>query len=276
MVVTNLEEGGVTLNDTGLDFIPKGNNAEEIAEWLMKNYNAAKKLINNNKTVFISEYSNLSFARFVISNTHFNSWKDALGAAGFKAFRDNNKSRIYETASFGFPVIHRTTPTTVTGKAGGEPYARRSSPIIFKVIKAGNKFYWIVIRLSGEFLPDGGVIKANNTQKTQKPDYGIIDEYWSELKSNGTEYILSMPDSLKDIIGKIRKEYDPQKIILFGSKARGDFHSRSDTDIAVESEKQLPTSTLNGALDMINLKTAEVSLKKIIDKEGVVIYERKN
>lgn len=273
MVVINLEGEKELFSDTELDFISKGSNAEEIAEWLKNNFESAKKIVNNGKTMFISEYSNLSFSRFVIANEPFKTWKEALGATGFKVFRDSNKSRIFDTASFGFPIMHRTSHTTVTGKTGNEPFSRRSSPIIFKLIKFTNHYYWIVIRISGELLPEGGVIKAD--RNTKKPEYGIIDEFWAELKTIGKEHILSMPDTLTHIIEGIKKECKPQKIIFFGSKARGDFHSRSDTDIAVETEKTLERANLNGAVDLVNLKTADASLKKKIEKEGVVVYERK-
>ncbi len=274
MVVTSIEDANGIINSMGLDFVPKGNNSDEAAKWLIDNFKSAKQQIIN-KTDFASEYSNLSFSRFVISNDHFETWRDALGTTGFKTFRDNNKARIFDTASFGFPIIHRTSKTTVTGRAGNDQFARRSSPIIFKVIKANNKFYWVVIRLSGELLPHGGVIKAGTN--TQKPDYGILDEFWTELKNKGKEYILSIPDTLGHMKNEIVKQTDPQKIILFGSKARGDFHRRSDTDIAIQTEKQLGSlPSLSGAIDIVDLKGANDRLKTKIQKEGVVIYERKS
>ncbi|BCB96578.1 hypothetical protein JZK55_15000 [Dissulfurispira thermophila] len=276
MAIISVDDADKILDDTGLDFIPKGNNSEEVAKWIRDNCNTAKAIINKDKTTFVSEYSNLCFSRFVIGNQPFKSWKDALGAAGFKAFRDKNKSRILETPSFGFPVRHRTNNInniTVTGRVGKDSFSRRSSPIIFKIIKSGSYYYWMVLRLSGEFLPEGGVIKANNN--TQKPDYSIIDEFWAELKKRGVEHILSMPDTLMTIIDKLKKDIDPQKIILFGSKARGDFHSRSDTDIAVETDKSLEELLLNGAVDIVDMNRANDELKDKIKKEGVVIYERK-
>ena len=277
VVISNLQDAGEVLNSTGLDFIPKGNKAEEVAEWIKINFAAVKKVIFDHKTMFVSEYSNLSFSRFVIGNNYFTTWKDALGETDFKTFRDNNKARIFETAAFGIPILHRNRRTTVKGRAENitinPTINRRSSPVLFKVIKVNNTFYWFVLRIAGEFLPKSGVITADGDAK--KPDYGIIDEFWTELKKKGNPHILSMPATLEHIIGEIKKEANPQRIILFGSKARGDFHNRSDTDIAVESEKQLSGSTLNGALDVVNLKAVDESLRKKIEKEGVIIYERK-
>ena len=104
----------------------------------------------------------------------------------------------------------------------------------------------------------------------------ILDEFWTELKNKGKEYILSIPDTLGHMKNEIVKQTDPQKIILFGSKARGDFHRRSDTDIAIQTEKQLGSlPSLSGAIDIVDLKGANDRLKTKIQKEGVVIYERK-
>lgn len=271
MVVTNIDDTSRILSSIGLDFLPKGSNSEETAKWLIDNLKSAKQQIVD-KTGFASEYSNLSFSRFVISNKAFTTWKEALGETGFKTFRDSNKARIFETASFGFPIIHRTSHTTVTGS---KPYdKRRGSPLVFKVIRANNKFYWIVIRLAGELLPEDGVITAD--RNTRKPDYGILDEFWGTLKEHGQEHILSTPSTLAHIKNGLIKESDPQKIILFGSKARGDFHSRSDTDIAVETEKQLGKLSMSGAIDIVDLKKADNTLKAKIKKEGVTIYERKS
>lgn len=273
MAIISIKDDDGMCNDTGPDFIPKGGKSEDAAKWLMNNFESARRIINgDNKTTFISGYSNLSFSRFVIGDSNYASWREALNNAGaiFKRFRDNNNARIFDTASFGFPIIHRRT--TVRGKTGNEFFARRSSPLIFKVIKANNRFYWMVIRLSGELLPNGGVITANGN--TQKPDYGILDEFWTELKKTGREHILSMPDTLRHIKDELVKQVDPQKIILFGSKARGDFHSRSDTDIAVKTDKQLEKISISGAIDIVDFKRADERLKTKIEKEGVVIYER--
>ncbi len=256
------------LSDTGIGFVPEGDSPEELAGWLMINFETVKHLIITDKSSFASEYSNLSLSRFVVSNSVFQDWKSALKEIGgiFKELRSEEK--IINRAVLGLPL------KTVTARTTDGDITRRSSPLIIKLLKAGANYHWLVLRLAGEFLPEGSVLTAGRGA-TQKPDYGIIDEFWSELKSNGKEHILSLPDTLTAIIDKLKKDIDPHKIILFGSKARGDFHSRSDTDIAVESEKQLSRLTLNGAIDIVNLKTAEAALKNKIEKEGVVIYERK-
>lgn len=72
------------------------------------------------------------------------------------------------------------------------------------------------------------------------------------------------------------------KIILFGSRARGDFKEKSDIDIAVYGEKcgkfamdleeKCPTLL---KFDIVDLKKpVAYELLNSIEKEGVVLYEK--
>ncbi len=72
-----------------------------------------------------------------------------------------------------------------------------------------------------------------------------------------------------------------KKVILFGSRARGDFKEKSDIDLAVQGgdfvrfmlDVNEETSTLL-SFDIINLdEKIQSELKEIIKKEGKVIYE---
>lgn len=76
--------------------------------------------------------------------------------------------------------------------------------------------------------------------------------------------------------------YELEKIILFGSRARGDYKERSDIDIAVCGEK---VEAFEAALDegcptlltfdIINLnKPIQQDLLQSIQKEGVLLYEK--
>ena len=87
-----------------------------------------------------------------------------------------------------------------------------------------------------------------------------------------------------DIVKTILKHVDAKRIILFGSRVRGDFNKTSDIDIAIETDKNaLPLKDIldddiNTLLkfDVVDLSTASVELKKEIEKEGIVIYEKKD
>ena len=83
----------------------------------------------------------------------------------------------------------------------------------------------------------------------------------------------------------IAEKYPIQKIVIFGSRARGDNHPKSDIDVAVYS---LPGLDQKGhiACEIDDLETllkidiifidgfTDLKLLENIQKEGVVIYER--
>jgi uncharacterized protein len=94
-----------------------------------------------------------------------------------------------------------------------------------------------------------------------------------------TEYIKEMAE----------KESGITKLILFGSRARGNHHLRSDYDVAVETKVEIGPAewsrwalqvrehvpTLCG-LDLVHLTDETANdLKEAIAKEGKVFYERK-
>ena len=254
------------LKDTEIDFVIKGNNNEEVSAWLIRNYQKARAIVNEGRdTDFVWEYSNLSISRFVISNRDFGRWQEALNDAGkrFLEFRTDNKSDIFKAAVFGLPWKHIET--------NDKNVNRRSSPLIFKILKVGDKYCWLVLRIAGEFLPSGVVLKEKRNRKTQKPDYSKIDEFWNVIKKDNIEKILSMPNILKDIKLRIVKELSPSKIILFGSKGRGDFHKNSDIDIAVDTDTSIGLSNVSGPVDLVNLKDIDGNFRKVIEREGVEI-----
>lgn len=91
---------------------------------------------------------------------------------------------------------------------------------------------------------------------------------------------------LNYILEKARQDPHILKVILFGSRARGDAHDKSDYDLAIESnfshadwarwelEMKESVPTLLG-LDLIKLSdTVGASLQEAISKEGIVIFER--
>ncbi|SNR61014.1 type VII toxin-antitoxin system MntA family adenylyltransferase antitoxin [Desulfurobacterium atlanticum] len=79
--------------------------------------------------------------------------------------------------------------------------------------------------------------------------------------------------------------YGPEKIILFGSRARGDFRINSDIDIAVDlrlsfREKRKLKEKLDNisglySVDIVFLPDVNKSFKNKILKEGKVLYEKK-
>lgn len=89
------------------------------------------------------------------------------------------------------------------------------------------------------------------------------------------------PIVLTEII-KFAKKYDIEQVILFGSRARGDYHRASDIDLAVHGKNiteftlavKEDTSTLLD-FDVVNLgKSIQPNLLESIKKEGIILYEK--
>ena len=277
--VLSIEDGKEYLGN--LSFTIDAEDSLSLLTWLKKNTECAAKIINENKkTDFISAYPNIYFSRIKISEKSFNnSWTEALNALGklYSDFRLHHRKHIPKHGVFGFPVVHRNLEGTVKAKFKGE-IKRHASPLIFKVIKSGGKYYWLMLRLMGEFLPEGGILvfgkktkeSSCEIKKTEKPSYEIIDEFWNSVPGN--EEILLVPDKLKEIKQRIIEEAKPKKIYVFGSRARGDFHEKSDLDIAIEGGS-VGKLEISGNLDIVNIDKAGTSLKRRIEREGVLIYE---
>jgi predicted nucleotidyltransferase len=98
---------------------------------------------------------------------------------------------------------------------------------------------------------------------------------------------------IQTVVRTIVERFDPHRIVLFGSRARGEAQPESDLDLLVEMETELPpleravaVSALFGLrpwpLDVLVFTPAEAerlrnvrgSFLAMIDAEGQVLYER--
>jgi len=98
---------------------------------------------------------------------------------------------------------------------------------------------------------------------------------------------------IEQVTRKIVERFDPKRIILFGSRARGEAQQDSDLDIFVEmeSDRRPPERAAevasifglrNWPLDVVvytpdeveQLRTVRGSLLSIIEAEGQLLYER--
>jgi predicted nucleotidyltransferase len=95
----------------------------------------------------------------------------------------------------------------------------------------------------------------------------------------------SLPKNIKLLVSRIVELLNPKCVYLYGSRARGDHHLRSDFDIAVSCDSnnkpwsQLYWELEEGLLtlypvDILDLENASASLKEQVLKEGKVLYER--
>lgn len=91
----------------------------------------------------------------------------------------------------------------------------------------------------------------------------------------------SLPEKVERDIILLAKECKIKKVILFGSRARGDNHQRSDVDLAVcggdtdrfkcEIDEKAETLLM---FDVVQLdREIQPELLSAIEKEGVKIYE---
>lgn len=85
-----------------------------------------------------------------------------------------------------------------------------------------------------------------------------------------------------DEIITLAKKHSIEKVILFGSRARGDYHRASDIDLAVSGGSVVAfaldveelTSTLL-TYDVVDMnKNLQTKFRESIEKEGKILYER--
>ena len=106
--------------------------------------------------------------------------------------------------------------------------------------------------------------------------------------------VYGLPDSLMNEIRALAERHGVERVILFGSRARGDFRRTSDIDLAVSGGRSAPSgrSAPGGNIaafaldvdeetntllryDVVNLDGAvQPELRDAIDREGKIIYEK--
>lgn len=80
----------------------------------------------------------------------------------------------------------------------------------------------------------------------------------------------------------LAKKHSIEKVILFGSRARGDYHRASDIDLAVfggnVTEFSLDVEELTSTLltyDVVDMdKKLQAKFRESIEKEGKTLYEK--
>jgi len=94
-----------------------------------------------------------------------------------------------------------------------------------------------------------------------------------------------LPLSIQRLVRFGIERVDPEKVILFGSRARGDHRENSDYDIAfvknsVPSEwgrfisEFLEDAITLHKVDLLVYEDAATDYRDNIDREGVILYER--
>ncbi len=100
--------------------------------------------------------------------------------------------------------------------------------------------------------------------------------------------------TLAEIVRRLVEAFDPEKIILFGSRARGNFHEQSDLDLMIVKDSNEPKhrragrayvalSAIDAPKDILWFTPEEVDYWSEVKyhvatratREGRVLYERK-
>lgn len=121
-------------------------------------------------------------------------------------------------------------------------------------------------------------VVTNLLMSSRPGDENLVNEFIANGIMDGT----GIKCLVIQEIGAIARKYNVNKVILFGSRARGDFKRTSDIDLAVEGgdferfalDINEETSTLL-KYDIVDLnRDVQQELLDSIKKEGKVIYEK--
>lgn len=91
-----------------------------------------------------------------------------------------------------------------------------------------------------------------------------------------------LKDSLLKQIIDLAKQHNVKRLVLFGSRARGDFKRKSDIDLAVLGENisrfasdvdEMTDTLLKYDIVDLSYKLSDELLKNI-ENEGIIIYEK--
>jgi predicted nucleotidyltransferase len=90
---------------------------------------------------------------------------------------------------------------------------------------------------------------------------------------------------IQGVVNALREVLAPERIFLFGSRAKGDNDPRADFDFAVDCP-EMGVSVLRAVreridgirglykVDIVHLDSVDEAFRRIIEKTGTVIYER--
>lgn len=122
---------------------------------------------------------------------------------------------------------------------------------------------------------------------TAEEDMSSITRDTAPSHPDGARPAASVPDFVREVARDAALRLRPQRVILFGSRARGDAAPNSDYDLAIDApglpEKEWARFVLDaresfGALlplDLMRLDEAPPELREHVEREGIELYVRR-
>ncbi len=275
--VKDITDNQNILNRTGISFNPQADTSADLKWWLSQNLKTAVDIINDDHPRdFIPERFNLNLTRCILSPTPFRDWCTARNDIEntLNSFHARYPNDLLARRLINMPRENEANGNQKIGLLHDSSRFVLSTPLLIRYLKSGSDYFWMMIRFSGRPADHESILPSDASQSM---DYRSLDRFWNEARRTGwneTDIVLLMPDTLQKKIDIIRHEIDPDKIILFGSKARGNFHSRSDTDLAVSGGKTGKSLVENGAMDIVDLDRVDDGFHSLIKYEGVTVYEK--
>ncbi len=101
----------------------------------------------------------------------------------------------------------------------------------------------------------------------------------------GFRVIASNGELIEEALKVIRKFLPTARVIVFGSRARGDFRENSDLDVAIDSGEVIPAEVMERirealdelptlvTFDVVDLNAVSKSFREEILKTGRVVYD---
>jgi predicted nucleotidyltransferase len=95
-----------------------------------------------------------------------------------------------------------------------------------------------------------------------------------------------LPESIRNLVALAVAKLDPERVILFGSRARGTAGPMSDFDLAFDFDPSRSaawsrfvvdfddTPITLWPVDLVNLRTANQEMRREIESGGRVLYSR--
>lgn len=128
-----------------------------------------------------NEYSTLINLSFQLSSKSRGTWDETLKdiETKYKTFRKRKENKLLSNSSFGLPIKDKEHSVEIFTNP---EFERRASPLIIKTLKIQNRYYWLVLKLNGEFLPSGTKIGLDKEKIDSDIDETIVDEFIEGLR----------------------------------------------------------------------------------------------